>query len=785
MKSIIAGFAAVILFIGLLLPQGQGAQAASVTYSDIDKHWAKDTILAMASQGYVAGYEDGTFRPDAPVTRAEWVTLVNKVIGYEQESKEVFTDVPADSWYSKEVSKASQAGYISGYPGNLFKPDAPIRRSETAAVLTKLTQYRVDGTDSADSFTDVKQAAAWVKGAVAVAAEHNLMQGQGQAFWPNGSLTRAEAVVILSRLTQQIQIYHKPGTYGPEQVATKLKQDVLIDVDGVHLQNVQIEGDLILGAHVGEGDVKLTNVTVKGTTYVYGGGVNSIHFKGAKIGHLIVDKSTPVRLTFSHSSVTRITARTKAIIVNLDDSKLGKQEGAIETQEGPPSPTPSPKPTVTPTPSPGGGSGGNGGGGGTGSTPTPTPSATPYDIGLTAEAYFYEGYFNIDTQVVNFGEDVDGLKYGVKLEVEGIEGDDILAVDSDPDSEEEFELHRVAGTDTFVGYYGGEAGVSMDTESWENHWTIFGLTLDDVREHPQIGFTVWLAPKGSPGEEHAIVSAEGIHELTEGEVMLDIWTEYPTIEDGVIRVAGQAVNLKLQEYEDTTAGLYVYLEGVEGDSLTVTYGDGEETSLARIGDTDEFTGYLDQVGSSLSYGYNSQFELNIQAGDAADVVQLGLVELWIGEGDTPSLDDALASDYIDLDINKLDLNIGEPQVVGRTIDFPVTVVNSDGESYEYARYAVYLYAEGVVGNELTVTDETGKELAVLTRQDDSDLFLGYIGDEAGTPIEPGTSTFTVRTNLSGQPDVDYVALLLVLGQAPEPDSPYLTGIIDSVEVELD
>ncbi|HSQ89397.1 N-acetylmuramoyl-L-alanine amidase, partial [Romboutsia sp.] len=87
-------------------------------FSDIQNHWAKVSIEDFASKGYIGGYEDGTFRPDNPITRAEFVKIVNKVCGFTQIGSENFNDVNTSNWFYNDVCIGIKAGYIKGYEDN-------------------------------------------------------------------------------------------------------------------------------------------------------------------------------------------------------------------------------------------------------------------------------------------------------------------------------------------------------------------------------------------------------------------------------------------------------------------------------------------------------------------------------------------------------------------------------------------------------------------------------------------------------------------------------------------
>src|SRR5665647_3910899 len=114
--------------------------AFAATASDITGHWAQTTIQAWVDQGTIKGYEDGTFRPENNISRAEFMTLVNGIFGYTEVKATTYTDVKADAWYADAVAKAAAAGYINGYPDGTMKPDNSISREEAATIIMKINK---------------------------------------------------------------------------------------------------------------------------------------------------------------------------------------------------------------------------------------------------------------------------------------------------------------------------------------------------------------------------------------------------------------------------------------------------------------------------------------------------------------------------------------------------------------------------------------------------------------------------------------------------------------------
>ncbi|SEN14527.1 S-layer homology domain-containing protein [Paenibacillus sp. OV219] len=322
----------IIMILTLLLVfSSQAFATQKATGSDIEGNWAETKIKSWIEKGLINGYSDGSFKPDKSISRGELMALINRAFGFTQVSDIQFKDLKNKDWKYEVVQKAVNAGYIHGYADSTIRFDRTITREETAVIVAKLLKLdnKADGTSV---FFDKDQIAEWSKGAVGAIASLSLLQGiADQAFQPKKQLTRAEAVVLLDRaLTQTTQnatttTYNTAGTYGPASGSETIKGNVVIATTGVSLQNVIIEGDLLLAEGIGEGDVFLNNVTVKGTTTVKGGGVNSIHIKDSILVTVFVDKATgQIRIVAEGStSIKEVTLQSGAKLESNTDKGTG------------------------------------------------------------------------------------------------------------------------------------------------------------------------------------------------------------------------------------------------------------------------------------------------------------------------------------------------------------------------------------------------------------------------------------------------------------------------------
>ena len=134
------------MFARLLTEQIEADKTYSSTFNDVAKDcWAANYIGYMQQFGIVTGYEDGSFRPDAPVTRAEFAAIASRFEKLTQGSAS-FTDVPDTHWAVRYINFAATRGWVTGYEDGTFKPEHSITRVEVAAVTCRLLERSADQT---------------------------------------------------------------------------------------------------------------------------------------------------------------------------------------------------------------------------------------------------------------------------------------------------------------------------------------------------------------------------------------------------------------------------------------------------------------------------------------------------------------------------------------------------------------------------------------------------------------------------------------------------------------
>ena len=269
-------------FINKLLPLALTAAMivpsvpAMAAPSDIAGHWAESVITQWQSKGLIQGYEDGTFKPGNTITRAEFVTLMNNAKGFWSEGSINFSDVKNGSWFYSAVARAVAAGYVKGYSDGSFKPGNTITRAEAAVMIANAARLSANEA-GAYRFTDVGSIPAWARGSVGAVVAAGYMTGYPDgSFYANASISRAEAVSSLNRMLGGTAYQPTQPTTPTTDTTKTTSDDVVIEDKGTTLKNQTVDGNVTIAKSVGNGDVTLRNVTIKGDLIVKGGGSNTV-----------------------------------------------------------------------------------------------------------------------------------------------------------------------------------------------------------------------------------------------------------------------------------------------------------------------------------------------------------------------------------------------------------------------------------------------------------------------------------------------------------------------------
>jgi hypothetical protein len=173
-------------------------------FPDIQNHWAADYITQMAFADIVRGDDLGKFNPDAPLTRAQFATLIT--VGFDpiatvRPGKE-FSDVPRSFWAYDAIQRAYKAGFLSGFDDGTFKPNLNTLRQDALLILANALGTRRDGgADILNRYRDANAISDYARIGVTLATLHGIVVNfpRQEVLNPTRAATRAEATAMLSR----------------------------------------------------------------------------------------------------------------------------------------------------------------------------------------------------------------------------------------------------------------------------------------------------------------------------------------------------------------------------------------------------------------------------------------------------------------------------------------------------------------------------------------------------------------------------------------------------------
>lgn len=168
-------------------------------YADAEKHWANKQIKIAKKLELVSGYSDGTFKPNKNVTRAEFVIMISRIFDIPAANYNTTSLKDISNHYAKNyIISLNNLGIVGGYPDQTFQPNAEITRAEVVTILTKLIDFNQVKNTSSAQFTDIK--GHWAASNINRIAAIGVLSGRGDGrFAPKDNTTRAEAVSLLLR----------------------------------------------------------------------------------------------------------------------------------------------------------------------------------------------------------------------------------------------------------------------------------------------------------------------------------------------------------------------------------------------------------------------------------------------------------------------------------------------------------------------------------------------------------------------------------------------------------
>ncbi len=175
----------------------------AINFNDVpDNYWAKPYIDALSSRGLTSGFEDGLFRPDQPVTRAQIANIVSRAFDLREDKETLaFSDVSDDYWAREPIEEVVRGGFMTGFPDDTFAPDIPVTRTQSLTTLVSGLGIEPPNNVQAslDRYTDADAIPNWADGKIAAATAGNLVINYPNIdqLKPTEPTTRAELAAFI------------------------------------------------------------------------------------------------------------------------------------------------------------------------------------------------------------------------------------------------------------------------------------------------------------------------------------------------------------------------------------------------------------------------------------------------------------------------------------------------------------------------------------------------------------------------------------------------------------
>ena len=253
-----------IIISNLVFPGLNAAPAlAEAKFQDVKNHWAQACIEELAEKKIISGYyEDGTFRPNRPVSRAEFAAMLRRAFPDAKivRNPTTFVDIPTNYWGFKAIRETYQTGFLSGYSGSIFNPTLNIPRWQVLVALSSGLKYTPVGSAPEileATFEDARDIPELARSAIAAAAEKQLVVNYPavKQLEPTRNATRAEVATFLCQaiakpgqtaLVPPQYIAQVPPNIGPPRTteiseAGKVRAEVSFVKEAENAKNIRIK----------------------------------------------------------------------------------------------------------------------------------------------------------------------------------------------------------------------------------------------------------------------------------------------------------------------------------------------------------------------------------------------------------------------------------------------------------------------------------------------------------------------------------------------------------------
>ncbi len=309
---------------------------AQTSFSDVSSnYWAGQFIQELAQRGVIAGFPDGSFRPEEPVTRAQFAAMINKAFQKAQERQATnFVDVRNNFWAYSAIQQAYTTGFLSGYPGNRFEPNQNIPRQQVLVSLANGLDYAAsnDAESILQYYNDSSSISNYARAPIAAATEKQIVVNYPNVNFlnPQQTATRAQVAAFIYQAlvsTGQVAAINSPyivalGQQNPTTpVAVTIPEGTVIPVKYDKAEKILVTKDETAPLTLA---VSQNVVTDRGNVIIPAGSQVVGQLKPAKGGSQFVAE----KLVLTTGQEYQLNA-TSEVITKTETIRKGTSAGAI------------------------------------------------------------------------------------------------------------------------------------------------------------------------------------------------------------------------------------------------------------------------------------------------------------------------------------------------------------------------------------------------------------------------------------------------------------------------
>lgn len=254
MKKLLAG-----LMVFSIMSLNTIPALAAVDFADVNEgYWARKEIESVVENNIMTVDSQNRFSPDKAMTRVDFVNALLKLLSNDNLNVNIsnqFKDVSQSNPNYENILRSQQLGLVYGYPDKTFQPNKVMLRSEAQSVISHITKEKVTDTSSLSQFKDSASIPSWAKHVYAKTISYGVYVNypDSRELRPNSNLTRAEAAVLLARLSEKLSLvkseYVGPGAVIAVEHLPKVNRKVTNDVVNItKTQNIITKDNVIVVA---------------------------------------------------------------------------------------------------------------------------------------------------------------------------------------------------------------------------------------------------------------------------------------------------------------------------------------------------------------------------------------------------------------------------------------------------------------------------------------------------------------------------------------------------------